>query len=83
MAPETQAAMEVAHFIASRPSPEQIIAFRPSPEVVERIYALVENERDGQLSAEDRRELESYLTLQHLMILAKAEAQRQLLQQAS
>jgi hypothetical protein len=80
---ESQATLEVARFIASHPSPEQVIAFTASPEVVERAYALISAERERPLSDEERKELESYVLLQHLMIMAKAEAHRQLQQQAS
>ena len=83
MVPETQAALEIALFIASQPSPEQVIAFRPSPTVVERAYALIDAERERALSIEEHHELESYLAIQHIMILAKAEAHRQLHQRAS
>jgi hypothetical protein len=32
----TQAAVEVAHFLACHPTPEQIVAFHPSSQVAER-----------------------------------------------
>ncbi len=83
MSIESLASVEVARFIASRPSPEQVIAFQPSSEVVERAYELIEIERARALTEDERRELDSYLTIQHIMILAKAEAHRQLQQQAS
>ena len=48
--PETQAALEIARFIASQSSPEQVIAFRPSPAVIERAYALIDAERERSLT---------------------------------
>lgn len=83
MVPETLAAVEIARFIASQPTPEQVIAFRPSTEVVERAYALIDAERERPLTEDEAHELEHYLAIQHIMILAKAEAHRQLRQQAS
>jgi hypothetical protein len=77
MAIETQAALEVARFIASHPSPERVIAFHLSPDVAERAYALIDAERVGTLTDEERQELESFLAIQHIMILAKAEARLQ------
>jgi len=83
MAVTSTIALEVARFIARSPSPEQVIAFQPSPESVERAYALIDAERAGTLSEDERQELESYLAMQHLMILAKAEAHQLLQQKAS
>jgi hypothetical protein len=80
---KTQAATEVARFLAHHPTAEQIAAFHPSLEVAERAYELIHTERDGSLTEEERKELESYLVIEYLMELVKLEAQRQLRQQAS
>lgn len=80
---KTQAATEVAQFLAYHPTPEQIISFHPSAEVTERAYELIHADRDGALSEEERQELESYLVIEHLMELIKLEAHRQLREQAS
>ena len=79
----TQAAAEVAQFLAHYPTPEQIVAFHPSPDVVERAYELIQTDREGHLSEEERKELESYLVIEHLMEMIKLEAHRQLRQLAS
>ncbi|HEU5370100.1 MAG TPA: hypothetical protein VFU69_16635 [Ktedonobacterales bacterium] len=83
MLTETQAELEVTQFLARRPSPEDIIAFHPSSAVAARLYELIDLERTGHLGEQERRELESYLYLEHLMRLMKADAHRQLGQQAS
>jgi hypothetical protein len=83
MSVASMVALEIARFIARRPSPEQVIAFQPSPESIERAYALINTERTGTLSEDEHQELESYLAMQHMMILAKAEAHQQLQQEAS
>ena len=80
---KTQAATEIARFLAHHPTPEQIVAFHPSPEVAERAYALIRAERDDALTEEERSELESYLMIEYLMELVKLEAHQQLRQQAS
>ena len=80
---KTQAATEIAQFLAYHPTPEQIVAFHPSPEVAERAYDLIQTDRYGSLSEEERKELESYLVIEYLMELIKLEAHRQLRQQAS
>ncbi len=80
---KTQAATEIARFLANHPTPEQIVAFHPSSEVTERAYELIHTERKGALTEEERQELESYLVIEYLMELVKLEAQRQLRPQAS
>jgi hypothetical protein len=72
---KTQAATEIARFLAHHPTPEQIVAFHPSTEVAERAYKLIHAERDGTLTEEERQELESYLVIEYLMELVKLEAQ--------
>lgn len=80
---KTQAATEVARFLANHPTSEQIIAFHPSSEVAKRAYSLLHAEREGQLTDEEQKELESYLVIEYLMELVKLEAHRQLKQHAS
>ena len=79
---KTQAATEIARFLANHPAPEEIVAFHPSAEVADRAYELIHTERDGSLTEEERQELESYVVIEYLMELVKLEAQRQLRQQA-
>ena len=80
---KTQAATEIALFLAHHPTPEQIVAFHLSPEVAERAYELIRAERDDAPTEEERSELESYLMIEYLMELVKLEAHQQLRQQAS
>ena len=80
---KTQAATEIARFLAHHPTPEQIVAVHPSAEVAERAYELIRTEREGVLTADERQELEGYVVIEYLMELVKLEAQRQLRPQAS
>jgi len=80
---KTQAATEMARFLAHHPTPEQIVAFHPSAEVADRAYELIQVEQEGALTDEERQELESYVVIEYLMELVKLEAQRQLRPQAS
>lgn len=80
---QTQAATEIARFLANHPTPEQIIAFHPSPEVAERAYTLIADDRSHSLTEEEHQELESYLVLEDLMRLVKIEAHQLLRQRAS
>ena len=51
---KTQAATEIAQFLANHPTPDQIVAFHPSSEVAERAYELIYTDRDGSLTEEER-----------------------------
>ena len=67
---------EIIEFIAAGSTPEAVIAFHPSESVQRRILELVESSKDGTISVEDQSELEDYLQLEHIMIMAKARARQ-------
>ena len=64
--------------LASQPTPEQVLAIRPSPEFQARVSELLGQNKEGELSRQEETELERYLTLEHLVRLAKAHAYKQL-----
>jgi len=72
----TKSYEEIIDFIAAGTTPESVLAFRPSQTVQERVAELVERSKDSTISAEDRSELEDYLQLEHIMIMAKARARQ-------
>jgi len=67
---------EIIDFIGAGTTPEAVLAFRPSESVQQRVAELVERSKDGTISSEDQSELEDYLQLEHIMIMAKARARR-------
>ena len=67
---------EVIEFIAAGTSPSSVIGFRPSEVVREHVAELIDNEKSGTISPEEKSELDHYLQLEHLMRLAKARARR-------
>jgi len=69
---------EIADFITSQPTLEEIVAYRISASQQDYIDNLLERNREGQLSAEERQEMESFLAVSHLMSLAKAKARLKL-----
>jgi len=69
---------EVLDFLTSTPTPEQIIAFRPSQATQARINGLLEANRDGQLTKEERAELDEFEQIEHLMRQLKIRAQARL-----
>ena len=67
---------EIVDFIASGTTPQSVIAFRPSEEAQRRVQELVELSKETALSPAEQSELEDFLELEHLMILAKARARQ-------
>ncbi|MGI8883817.1 MAG: hypothetical protein ACR2IA_06195 [Pyrinomonadaceae bacterium] len=70
----TKAYEEVVDFIAAGTTPQNVIAFRPSEAAQTRIDNLLWREKEGEISGEEKSELDHYLQLEHLMRLAKARA---------
>lgn len=69
---------EVIDFITSFPKPQQILDYKASPALQERVENLVYKKKTSELSSEEVLELERYLLLQHIMIMAKKRAKKQL-----
>ncbi|MEC4817094.1 MAG: hypothetical protein SAK29_28070 [Scytonema sp. PMC 1069.18] len=65
---------EIIALLTSQPIPEQILAIRPSPEFQTRVSDLLAQSKAGTLSAKGEAELERYLTIEHLVRMAKAHA---------
>lgn len=73
-APSVDAVDEVTQFLATLPTPEQILAFRASPAVEARISHLLEKNREAGLSEDEEREWQTYEYAGHLVRMAKANA---------
>ncbi|MDZ8032280.1 MULTISPECIES: hypothetical protein [unclassified Nostoc] len=71
---------QIIGLLASQPTPEQILAIRPSPEFQARVSDLLAQSKAGTLSAKGEAELERYLTIEHLVRMAKAHTFEQLRQ---
>lgn len=69
---------EIIMLLASQPTPEQILAIHPSTELQARVSNLLAQSKAGTLTSKEETELERYLTLEHLVRLAKAHALSQL-----
>jgi len=68
----------IMELLTSQPEPEQVLSIRPSPELQARVSELLGRNKKGELLRQEAVELERYLTLEHLVRLAKAYAYRQL-----
>lgn len=64
--------MEVVDFLLTRPTDEQILAFRLSTETQALASELLEKNREGTLSRDERYELDKLLHLDTFMTLLKA-----------
>lgn len=72
----------IVDLLTSRPTPEQVLAIHPSPELQARVSELLERNKREELSRQEEVELERYLTLEHLVRLAKANAYEQIAAQS-
>ncbi|MGE0883397.1 MAG: hypothetical protein AB7P14_07635 [Blastocatellales bacterium] len=63
---------EITDFLATNPSPEQIVAFKISGEAQQQLEELLDKNREEELTAEETAELDAYLQARDLMILLKA-----------
>lgn len=69
---------EVADFLVSQPTLEEIAAYKVPPGVQQHVDDLLEKNREGGLSADERLELEKILAVSHVMTLAKTKAKLKL-----
>jgi hypothetical protein len=65
---------EFVEFIVAGTTPQRIADFQPSEESKSRVADLIQREKTGVLTTEERSELDHYLQLEHIMRLAKARA---------
>lgn len=65
---------ELADFLVSQPTLESLAAYQVSGGVQAQIDAMLEKNRNGELSAEERTELEKILAVSHVMTLTKTKA---------
>lgn len=67
---------EIIDFIAAGTTPEAVVAFHPSPAARQRLTELSERSEEGTITSEEQSELEDFLQLEHIMIMAKARARQ-------
>ena len=65
---------EMLDFLASGPTPPQIVAFKLSPATHRRLEALLDKNREEGLSDAEEAELDVYTQVNHLLLLLKARA---------
>ncbi len=65
---------EIIDFIAAGTTPQSVVNFQLSEAAKERLEDLVYRAKTEGLTGDDKRELDHFLTLEHIMTLAKARA---------
>jgi hypothetical protein len=65
---------EIIEFIAGGPSVRRVADFQASPEAKARVEDLIRKEKTDGLTPGEKAELDDYMTLEHIMRLAKAKA---------
>jgi hypothetical protein len=69
---------EILDFLASTPTPQQIIAFKPSDTLQERLDDLLERNRQETLMPDEREELNEFLRMNHFMNMLVIRARQKL-----
>lgn len=62
----------ILNFLASQPTPEQILAFRPTPEMQKRLQTLLVRSQAGEITLPEQQELDEYERIEHLIVMLKA-----------
>jgi hypothetical protein len=75
MSAASPAYLEIIDFIAAGTTPQGVVDYRPSEDAQQRVSVLIDRERQGRLSSEDKAELDHFLELEHILRMAKAKAQ--------
>lgn len=68
--------IEIIDFIAAGTTPQSVAEFRPSPEAQQRLADLIELEKSGGLSPEEKAEVDHFMELEHILRMAKARARQ-------
>lgn len=69
---------EILDFLASTPTPEQIVAFHPSEALQSRLHELLDRNREGILSDDESAELDEFSRMNHLMSMLKIRARKRI-----
>ncbi len=65
---------DVVDFLATLPTPEQVLALRATPEQSKRVRALLAKNQDAGLTPSEESEMDAMIELNHVVSLAKGRA---------
>jgi len=69
---------QIFDFLAGSPGQQQIIAFKPSSRLEQRLTYLMEQNRQENLTSEERSELDEFLRMNHFMNMLKIRARQKM-----
>ncbi len=67
---------EIIDFIAAGTTPQSVADFLPSAESQRMLASLMEREKRGALSVEEKAEIDHFMELEHILRMAKARARQ-------
>lgn len=68
----------MVELLTSSPKPEDVLAFKLSADLQTRASLLLERNREGEITRDERDELDQFVFLEHIFRMAKARARMQL-----
>lgn len=68
----------VVEFLAASSKPQDILAYKLPADLQERASYLLERNREGEITLEEKEELDQFVFLEHIFRMAKARARMQL-----
>jgi len=69
---------QTLEFLATAPTPAEILAFRPSPAIQTEVSRLLSRQKSGTLTPDEDSELDRIGDLEHVLMALKARARQQL-----
>lgn len=69
---------QVLEFLATAPTPAEILTFRPSPAIQTKVNRLLSRHKAGTLTPDEESELDRIGDLEHILMALKARARQQL-----
>jgi hypothetical protein len=69
---------EIIDFITSSPDPKDVLNFRPPSTVIKRVEDLLYKKKTAELSNDENTELDRFMLIEHIMIMAKKRAKKRL-----
>lgn len=69
---------EITDFLAAAPTLEEIIAYKLPEALEQRALYLLDQNRQGMMSSDERDEMQEFMDVDHLMTVLKAKARRRM-----
>lgn len=77
-APTRSIFSEITDFLATNPTPEEIVAYRLPEDLQARAHSLLERNGEGELTTQEHEEMLDFVRVEEMMSLLKAKMKRKL-----